>query len=229
MTSIAPVANFEGRIGKTGMILGGRTDPDTGDPIYLNNSLLNVQRTVDGTYLQTGPQLVGMGNAIKIYISYIIEEGEADPDSFDAWINLCWIQRAQGIGDKFVMNLPSRKGDEVIRSLGPIDNDLIIRKSCNSATFYDVVAERVASGTLDDLEMKYQRIRLPFTDPPFPESVLELPVRNEEARGIVYECIAKADELYLVLTTDPDDVQGETGDFVGIDIAIGSNSQGEQK
>lgn len=229
MTAIAPVANFEGTVNRLGYILGGREDPETGDPIYFNDSLLNVQINDDGDYFETGPLLVGMGNALKIYITYIIEEGETDP-GFEAWINLCWMQRVQG-KNRFVIDLPSRGAEEAIRSFSNAENEFSAVNSCNRGIFYDVSATKVVSGDLDDLEMRYQRIKLPFSDPPFPESVLNLPTykSGSYARGVVYECIAKSDELYAVLTTNPEDVQGTSSDLVSVDVCIGSNAQGEQK
>lgn len=236
MSSIAPVANFDGLIRKTGLLMGFPTDPESGAPISFDDALLNV--SVDPTlsnrvYTNVGPQFVGIGNALKIYITYMLT---SRPQNFEAWVNLCWIQRVKSAvfegNSNYTVDLPSRTAKEVVRGWEDThENEQSASHACNKGIFYDTALTRTVSGDIDDLEVRDQRIKLTFADPPFDVAALDLPTNGSSGwtRGVVYECLAKTDELYLVMTTSDDTYRGgATDDFVSIDIAIGSNAQGDQ-
>lgn len=224
MSTIAPVANFEGTM-KT--VARRVVVPPSIPSVPINNIVLNnIQRNT--------PVLVGMGNAIKIYFSYNLP---ASVTEFK--VGLYWLQRAKDKleaisgGSTNTKNTPSRSADEVIRTM---ETPLGFAGGVNDAAFFDVSAAKVASGTpeVDNQEMRWQQIVMPLTSPPAADTIISPFVTGGvfasfAGMGVVYECIAKADELFLVSQTDPDTTLTNPAHFIGVDIAIGANAQGEQR
>ena len=221
MTSIAPTANFNGTVQVVGRFIG----LPGGQPI--NNLLLHSRESKN-------PLLVGMGNAMKVFISYNLPETVT---SFT--VSLYWIQRAKdrledALGVTFTRNAPSRDADEVIRTL---DTPLGFYGGINDVAFFDVSATKVISGTpeLDNIEMRWQQIVMPLTDPPVDKSILPLtssvvPPPILRGNGVVYECIAKTDEVFFISQTEPEDAELTLlTEFIGVDVEVGANAQGEQR
>ncbi|MHC4298792.1 MAG: hypothetical protein ACYS7Y_16060 [Planctomycetota bacterium] len=241
MSSIAPVANFDGSVRRVGFVAG-----DTGE--NWNNTLLNRED-------KNNPLFVGMGNALKIFMSYQITPPDPVVDPFKVWVNLCWLQRAKP-PRAFTASTTSRDRDEIVRGfdyeeeIGTEADFVNNIDTCNRGIFYDFTHEKEdsvispsGSGEFIDIVPKFQRISLHTisdidTETPFPYTTLGLDpsfyfidtpgYQYRYGLGFSYECIAKADELFFVLTCVPTTFQGSEGDYVSIDVGIGANAQGEQ-
>ena len=211
MTPLAPYGNFSGIFKHVGEIVGAEGGQS------FNEQLLN---TVD----DNNPVLVGIGNAIKIYISYEFTGMQLAK----AYIGLYWLQRVQqegaGGGEK---GTTARGADQIIRKF-----DAGSQNDCNQTAFFDVVAVpalATAPGVYQQ-DMLWQQINLPLIDPPI--DLGELPVTGQDplsGTGVVYECKAKADELFLFSMVDPDNDATSPQQRIAVDIVIGADAAGEQK
>ena len=214
---LAPNANFNGIIKHVGEIYGSGAPPGRS----FNNQLLNTRE-------ENSPVLVGMGNAIKIYIVYAI------PSILGIeklTINLYWVQRVRNSTASpptgFPPSFPSSDRSTVPRSL-----DRRTQLNCNEVAFFDVIASDYASPSdrINERQMNWQVIDLPLIDPPVDQAILPaIPAYVGDARGVIYETTAKADELFLYSQTTPDVLVISQQNRIIVDIAIGSNAAGESK
>jgi len=208
----SPSARYNGVIKHVGELVGGTV----GTPKKFNNALLN---TVD----ENSPVSVGMGNSLKIFISY---ELAAAIGFTKVTVNLFWIQRVLARNANNEPVVPS--GERLFRGL-----DRSSQSNCNDVPFFDVTATPAASGSprVDELSFNWQVIDLPLVAQPVSPTVLPVETQqgtalyNATSRGIVYETKAKADELFLVCQATPDnDVIGIQNRIV-VDVAIGADAQ----
>jgi len=213
--TMAPIGNFNGIIKHVGELTGAAFPGRS-----FNNQILN-------TVTANNPVLVGMGNAIKIYIGY-----EFPALAFTkVTIGLYWIQRvvAPEAGNEPVV--PSGVGRaNIIRKL-----DGSSQTNCNDIPFFDAIASPVASGSprIDERQMNWQLIDLPLVAQPVAPAILPVTIQafpyTANGRGIIYETIAKADELFLYSQVTPDTLMVGTQSRITVDIAIGGNANGESK
>jgi hypothetical protein len=204
------VGNFNGLIKHVGGVSGSIAG------VSFNNVVLN-------SVEKNNPLLVGMGNSLKLFISYSLP-----PATTEVLISLFWLQRAQDLRSETETTTPASGREGIFRGL-----DVKTQLNLNQVAYFDVISAPSASGApnVDHRKMHYQQISLPLTAPPVDPAILpvtgSLPITG--GTGIIYECVAKADELFLISQINPDTLMTSPQNRIVIDAAIGSDALGDHK